>query len=107
MPLVTFQRTDHLGEIVIDRPPHNLFSGDLLTDLRSAVDDAASSDVRALLVRAEGDDFSAGADVEIFIGIDEAQAAELEATAVALIGAIEVLLVPTIALIHGHCYASA
>lgn len=41
MPLVTFQRTDHLGEIVIDRPPQNLFNNDLLTDLRSAVDDAA------------------------------------------------------------------
>jgi enoyl-CoA hydratase/carnithine racemase len=67
MPLVTFQRTDHLGEIVIDRPPQNLFNGDLLTDLRSAVDDAASSDVRAVLVRAEGDDFSAGADVDVFI----------------------------------------
>jgi hypothetical protein len=26
MPLVTFQRIDYLGEIVIDRPPQNLFS---------------------------------------------------------------------------------
>jgi len=107
MPLVTFQRTDHLGEIVIDRPPQNLFSGELLTDLRSAVDNAASSDVRAVLVRAEGDDFSAGADVEVFIGIDKTQAAELEATVVALIGAIEGLPVPTVALIHGQCYAGA
>ncbi len=107
MPLVTFQRTDHLGEIVIDRPPQNLFSGELLTDLRSAVDNAASCDVRAVLVRAEGDDFSAGADVEVFIGIDKTQAAELEATVVALIGAIEGLPVPTVALIHGQCYAGA
>ena len=107
MPLVTFQRTDRLGEIVIDRPPQNLFNGDLLTDLRSAVDDAASSDVRAVMVRAEGDDFSAGADVDVFIGIDKARAEELEATVVALIGAIESLSVPTLALIHGQCYAGA
>jgi enoyl-CoA hydratase/carnithine racemase len=107
MPLVTFERTDHLGEIVIDRPPQNLFNGDLLTDLRTAVDDAARSDARALLVRAEGADFSAGADVDVFIGIDQAQAEKLEATVVGLIGAIENLSVPTIALIHGQCYAGA
>jgi enoyl-CoA hydratase/carnithine racemase len=107
MPFVTFQRAEHLGEIVIDRPPGNLFNGDLLTDLRSVVDDAASSDARAVLVRAEGDDFSAGADVDVFMGIDEAQAAELEATVVALIGAIESLPVPTLSLIHGQCYAGA
>jgi enoyl-CoA hydratase/carnithine racemase len=107
MPLVTFQRSDDLAEIVLDRPLQNLFNADLLTDLRSSVDDAAKSDVRAVLVRAEGDDFSAGADVEVFIGIDEAQAEELEATVVSLIGAIEGLPVPTIALIHGQCYAGA
>ena len=107
MPLVTFQQFDHLGEIVIDSPPQNLFSGELLTDLRTAVDDAASSDVRAALVRAEGGDFSAGADVAVFANIDEAQAPELEATVVGLIHSIEDLLVPTVALIHGQCYAGA
>jgi enoyl-CoA hydratase/carnithine racemase len=41
------------------------------------------------------------------MGIDEAQAAELEATVVVLIGAIESLPVPTLSLIHGQCYAGA
>ena len=89
MPLATFQEDDRLGEIVIDSPPLNLFSADLLADLRAAVDQAADSDIRALLLRAEGDDFSAGADVSIFIGLDEARAAELETTVVSLIAAIE------------------
>lgn len=61
MPLATFQRDDRLGEIVIDSPPLNLFSVDLLADLRAAANEAADSDIRALLLRAEGDDFSAGA----------------------------------------------
>ena len=39
MPLVTFQREDQLGEIVIDSPPLNLFSGDLLADLRAATNE--------------------------------------------------------------------
>ncbi len=67
MPLVTFQPSDDHGEIVVDRPLQNLFSGDLLTDSRRAVDDAASCDVRAALVRAEGDDSSAGVDIDVFI----------------------------------------
>src|SRR5258708_5787678 len=107
MAFATFQQNARLGEIVIDSPPLNLFSADLLADLRAAVDQAADSDIRALLLRAEGDDFSAGADVSIFIGLDEARAAELETTVLSLIAAIEDLPVPALALIHGQCYAGA
>jgi len=107
MPLATFQQDDHLGEIVIDSPPQNLYSAQLLADLRAAVDEAAGSDIRSLLLRAEGDDFSAGAELTVFIGIDEAQARELSSTVLSLIGAIEDLPVPTLALIHGQCYAGA
>src|SRR2546428_7767763 len=107
MPLATYRQDDHLGEIVIDSPPQNLYSAQLLADLRAAVDEAADSDIRALLLRAEGDDFSAGAELTVFIGIDEAQASELSSTVLSLIGAIEDLPVPTLALIHGQCYAGA
>src|ERR1700757_4507240 len=107
MTLVTFQLNDQLGEIVIDSPPLNLFSADLVADLRTVVGEAAESDIRALLLRAEGDDFSAGADVSIFLGLDEARAVELETTVVSLIAAIEDLPVPAVALIHGQCYAGA
>ncbi len=107
MPLVTFKQEDQLGEIVIDNPPLNLFNADVLSDLRSAVDQAAHSDIRALLVRAEGSDFSAGADISVFTDLDQAGADELEETVLALIAAIEALPVPALALIHGQCYAGA
>src|ERR1700738_4492962 len=100
MPLATFQQDDHLGEIVIDSPPQNLYGAQLLADLRGAVDEAAGSEIRALRLRAQGDDFSAGAELAIFIGIDEAQARQLSSTVIFLIGAIEDLPVPTLALIH-------
>jgi hypothetical protein len=35
MPLVTLRRNDQLGGVVIDSPPLNLFSGDLLVDVRA------------------------------------------------------------------------
>jgi enoyl-CoA hydratase len=107
MPLVTFRQNDNLGEIVIDSPPLNLFSLDLLADLQSAIDTAAASNARALLVRAEGTDFSAGADIAVFIGLDETRAAELEATVLSLIASMEALPIPTLALVHGQCYAGA
>ena len=37
MPLVTFQQSDQLGEIVIDNPPQNLFNGEVLADLGAAL----------------------------------------------------------------------
>ena len=77
MSLVTFGQDDQLGEIVIDNPPLNLFNADMLSDLRSAVEQAAHGDIRAVLVRAEGNDFSAGADVSVFTGLDQAGAIEL------------------------------
>jgi len=107
MPLVNFTNQHQLGEIVIDRPPLNLFSLELLADLRSAIHQATASDIRGLLVRAEGTDFSAGADVAVFIGLDETRAAELEETVLSLIASIEALPVPALALIHGQCYAGA
>ena len=107
MPLVSFQRDDQLGEIVIDSPPLNLFGGELLADLGAAVEEAAASDIRAVLVRAEGTDFSAGADASVFIGLDEAEAGELQTMVLSLIAALEDLTVPVLALIHGQCYAGA
>jgi enoyl-CoA hydratase/carnithine racemase len=107
MPAASFQRHDQLGEIVIDRPPMNLFSTELIADLRDAVDQAAGTDVRAVVLRANGPAFSAGADVSIFAGLDDSSATALMATVLSLIQAIEYLPVPTLALIHGRCFAGA
>jgi hypothetical protein len=50
MPLVTLQESDQLGEIVIDNPPRNLFSGAVLAHLGVAIKDAP----RAMSVRCCG-----------------------------------------------------
>ena len=74
-----------VGEIVISDPPLNLFGRELLDDLGAATEEAERSDARAILVRAEGDNFSGGANVEIFLGRDEAAARELLSEFVPLI----------------------
>jgi enoyl-CoA hydratase/carnithine racemase len=100
MPAASFQRHKQLGEIVVDNPPMNLFSNELIADLRHAVDQAAGTDVRAVVLRADGPAFSAGADVSIFTGLDDRSATALMATVLSLIQAIECLPFPTLALVH-------
>jgi hypothetical protein len=58
MPTASFQRHDQHGEIVINNPPTNLFSGELIVDLRNSVDQAAGAEVRAVLLRANGPAFT-------------------------------------------------
>lgn len=102
MPLVTFQELDQLGEIVFNNPPQNLFSADALTDMNVAITEAAKSDARAVLLRAEGDDFSLGADPSVFDDMDEAKAAGLAGAVLGYIGAMEDLSVPTVAVVQGE-----
>jgi enoyl-CoA hydratase/carnithine racemase len=99
MPAAAFELYDQLGEIVIDNPPGNLFSKDLIADLRTAAERAAASEARAVLLRAEGDAFSAGADVSIFTGLDQAEAEALMSAALSLIAAIEEIPVPTLTVV--------
>jgi enoyl-CoA hydratase/carnithine racemase len=60
-----------------------------------------------VLLRAEGDDFSFGADPSIFDGMDEAKAVGLAGAVLGFISAFEELPVPTVALVQGHCFDGA
>jgi enoyl-CoA hydratase len=66
----TYDRDGDVAEIVIAAEPLNLFAPELFTDLEAAVARAASERPRALVVRADGDVFSAGVDVHVFEGLD-------------------------------------
>jgi enoyl-CoA hydratase/carnithine racemase len=66
-----------VGEIVIADPPLNLFGLELSRELASAAEQARDSAARAVLVRAEGENCSAGADVAMFRGRGEVAAREL------------------------------
>ena len=106
MSKASFTRDGDLGELVIDSPPLNLVDIELATDLQAAIDDAAEADVRALLVRAEGDNFSAGANVEMFLDRDENDAKELLDGFLASIRRFESLDVPAVCAVQGLCLAA-
>ena len=106
MPKAEFRLEDGLGEVVISDPPLNLFGMDLLNDLAAATEEAAASDARAILVRADGDAFSGGANVEIFLDRDEQAAKELIETFVPAIRRFSELPVPTVCAVQGLCLAA-
>ena len=71
------ERDGDLGVLVIDNGPLNLFDRDLVSGILRGLDEAAGC--RALLVRAEGEYFTGGVDVQVFKGLSEADAAQLTA----------------------------
>lgn len=106
MAKVQFTLDGAVGEIVIADPPLNLFGLELARDLAAATTEARQSGARAILVRAEGDNFSAGANVEIFLDRDEAEARELIEEFLPAIRRFAESPVPTVAAVHGLCLAA-
>jgi enoyl-CoA hydratase/carnithine racemase len=106
MAKAEFKLEGDVGEIVISDPPLNLFGLELSRDLASAADEAARSAARAVLVRAEGDNFSAGANVEMFLDRDEAAARELIDEFMPVIRRFAEIGAPTVAAVQGLCLAA-
>jgi enoyl-CoA hydratase/carnithine racemase len=106
MAKVRFSVEADVGEIVIADPPLNLFGLELVGELAGAVEEARASDARAILVRAEGENFSAGANVEMFLDRDEAAARELLEGFMSAIGRFAAIEVPTVAAVQGLCLAA-
>jgi enoyl-CoA hydratase len=100
---VRLERHGDVGVVVIDSPPLNLFGDELTRDLVAAIEEAERDLPRALLVRAEGDVFTAGADVHVFDRKTPAEAADFFAELVALVHRLEDLPIPTLASVHGLC----
>jgi enoyl-CoA hydratase len=103
MPSARYDRDGDVAEIVIDAGPLNLFGPDLIAELEAAVDRAARERPRALIVRADGDVFSAGVDVHVFAGLDADGAQALTERLLGLTHALEDLPLPTLAVVHGLC----
>ena len=101
MARASLERDGDLGVLVLDDPPLNLFGDEMVRDILAALD--GTDGVRALLVRAEGEYFTGGADVNVFHGLSEADAAQFVGELLAITHRIEELPFPTLASVHGLC----
>jgi enoyl-CoA hydratase len=98
-----FERHGDVGVVVIDDPPLNLFGRELTTAVVGALEQAEREDVRALLVRAEGQVFTGGADVNVFHGLSPDEARGFVAGLLEITHRVENLPMPTLASVHGLC----
>ena len=103
---VRFETSGALGILTLANPPLNLFSEELIEDLRGAVTAAKQTPLRALMVRAEGKIFSGGADVRMFKGRTSGHARERVTSHLRTIAELEELPCPTLAAVQGLCLAA-
>jgi enoyl-CoA hydratase/carnithine racemase len=106
MDKVRFETSGALGILSLANPPLNLFSGELIEDLRATVTQVKRAPLRALLVRADGKVFSGGADVSVFEGRTAIEARERFTSHLRLIADLEELPFPTVAAVQGLCLAA-
>ena len=103
---VSFTREVSLGIITLNNPPLNQIGEALIADLIQAISEVEeSAGLRAVLLRGEGDVFSAGADVTLFSGLGAEQMRPLVGSFLRLGERIETLPFPTLAAVHGTCMA--
>jgi enoyl-CoA hydratase/carnithine racemase len=104
MKSIRFEREGKVGNIVLANPPYNRLDLRFAQCLREAVREASESDIRVLVVRAEGPHFSLGGEVREWPGKDLNWFRTFVAEVNTSYRAIEALRVPTVAVVQGLAF---
>ncbi len=113
--VITHQR-DTTFEIVLNRPEkRNAINAEMFRQFDAAVTQAnRTPGLRAVLIRGEGESFSAGIDVSTLLGLAESHGPHWQQRMRTItdefqgvLNRLERLELPTIALLHGHCLGLA
>ena len=100
---LTFETRQSLGIVTLNNPPVNAIGLELVADFQNVLDEIERNNIRGLIFRAEGENFSAGADVNMFAGLTPAKAKEVFADFFVLMRGFETLPFPTMAVVQGLC----
>ncbi|WP_371224268.1 enoyl-CoA hydratase/isomerase family protein [Roseovarius sp. 2305UL8-3] len=106
MSRVLYERVGDVGIITFDHPPINAFSADFEEGFLAAIRSAMRGDVRALLTKASGPNFCAGADVNMFVGLDRRTGSGLVSGAINMVNLVESLPIPTVCAVNGMAIAA-
>jgi enoyl-CoA hydratase/carnithine racemase len=105
-PTVTFTQDGSLGTITLRNPPMNQIGEELIADLIAVIGRVEQAQgLRALMLKGDGQAFSAGAEVDLFVGRGADEMRPLIASFLDLGSRIETLPFPTLAVAHGICMA--
>jgi enoyl-CoA hydratase/carnithine racemase len=100
---VNYELVDGLAVLTIchDRAP--VLGTEIMSEIGAHVAKARADDARALLLRADGHVFAAGADVSSFKGMRETEARAMFTDYMGVVHELEDLNVPTVAAVQGMC----
>jgi enoyl-CoA hydratase/carnithine racemase len=101
---IRFERDGAVGSIVLANPPYNRLDLRFAEALRIAVHQASESNIRVLVVRSEGPHFSFGGEVREWPGKDVNWFRTFVAEVNFSYRAIEMLKIPTVAVVRGVAF---
>jgi enoyl-CoA hydratase/carnithine racemase len=104
MTTIRFERDGAIGNIVLANPPFNRLDLRFAEALRKAVKQASESDIRVLVIRSEGPHFSFGGEVREWPGKDVNWFRTFVADVNVSYRAIEMLRIPTVAVVQGIAF---
>jgi enoyl-CoA hydratase/carnithine racemase len=104
MPHLTYSVENRVATLVLDSPPQNRIDEEMADDLAEAVDAVGRSDARAVLLRAEGPDFSFGGDILTWPDLDARELRTLFERYMSVFNRFERLPLPVIAAVQGLCF---
>jgi len=104
MKSIRFERDHAIGRIIFANPPLNRLNLRLSDCLRQAVHEASESNIRVLVGKPEGPNFSLGGEAREWLGKDINWFRTFVAEVNLSYRAIEALRVPTIAVVRGLAF---
>jgi enoyl-CoA hydratase/carnithine racemase len=106
MSKIQYETDGDIAIITFNDPPLNVFSARHWDEMIAAVGKVAAAGHRALLIRAEGPNFSGGAEVEMFHKRSAEEGKAILARYLTISHTLENLPFPVIAAVRGLCFAS-
>jgi enoyl-CoA hydratase/carnithine racemase len=103
MPFAHLAIGGSIATISLDHPKGNRINFAMREDLLTTIRQVAVSDVRVLVIRAEGDDFCLGGDVHDWPGIPARELRPKIETFAEALNQLEGLSIPTVAVVQGRC----
>ncbi|MGO4287481.1 enoyl-CoA hydratase/isomerase family protein [Bosea sp. TAB14] len=95
---------DGLATLVLANPPQNRIGGQMIDELADALDEIERGEARALLVHAEGPDFSFGGDIVRWTEMSIRELRTSFETYLAAFNRFERLPIPTVVAVQGLCF---
>jgi enoyl-CoA hydratase/carnithine racemase len=104
MSLVSLQGEGPVAVITLENPPQNRINGALGMELSNAIDNVEAGEVRAVLLRANGPDFSFGGDIMNWPDMTVRQLRATFEQYMTIFNRFERLPLPVIAAVQGLCF---